>query len=49
MALAKLKALLRAQAARDLDGLVRATAQALEAFTPAECLHFLQHARYATN
>jgi transposase len=49
MAFAKLKSLLRAQAARDLDGLLRATAQALDAFTPADCLHFFQHAQYATN
>lgn len=49
MAFAKLKAGLRARAARDFQGLLRATAQALDTFTPADCLNFLHHAMYATN
>ena len=49
MAFAKLKAALRARAARDFEALLRATAQALDTFTPTDCLHFFQHAKYATN
>jgi transposase len=49
MAFSKLKALLRKAAARDLPTLLKAVAAALEAFAPAECRRFLQHARYATD
>lgn len=49
MALAKLKAHLRQAAARTWRRLVRATASALDSFTPAHCLHFLRHAHYATD
>jgi transposase len=49
MAFAKLKALLRRTAARDLAALLKAVAAALDTFSPAECLHFLQHAQYATD
>lgn len=49
LAFAKLKALMRQAAPRDLPALLTALAAALERFPPAECLHFLQHARYATN
>ena len=48
MALSKLKAHLRQSAARTWDRLIRATATALESFTPAQCLNFLRHAQYAT-
>lgn len=49
MAFSKLKALLRNAAARDLQSLITATAQALDAFSPQECHNFLRHAHYATN
>ena len=48
LAFAKLKATLRAAAAREWDELLRATAAALTTFTPKECTGFLRHARYAT-
>jgi transposase len=48
MALAKLKAHLRQSAARTWRRLIRATAAALDTFTPAHCLNFLRHAQYAT-
>jgi transposase len=48
LAFAKLKAALRAAAAREWDELLRATAAALTTFTPKECIGFLRHARYAT-
>ena len=49
MAFSKLKALLRQTAARTWDQLLEATAQALNTFSPQQCLNFLQHAQYATN
>jgi transposase len=49
LAFSKLKALLRKAAARDLPMLLKAVAAALDAFAPAECLHFFQHAQYATD
>ena len=48
MAFAKLKAHLRQAAARTWRRLLRATATALDSFTPAHCLNFLRHANYAT-
>jgi transposase len=45
-AFAKLKALLRAAAARTVDALWRAIGHVLDAFTPAECTHYLAHAGY---
>ena len=48
LAFAKLKAFLRAAAARDWDHLVRATAAALTTFTPEHCANFFRHAQYAT-
>ena len=48
MALAKLKAHLRQAARRTWAGLVRATAAAMDTFTPAHCQNFLRHAQYAT-
>jgi transposase len=47
-ALSKLKAHLRQSAARTWHRLIRATAAALDSFTPAQCLNFLRHAQYAT-
>jgi transposase len=49
MAFSKLKALLRKAAARDLESLLSAAAAALDSFSPVDCLHFFQHAQYATN
>jgi transposase len=46
LAFAKLKALLRAAARRTIDALWQAIGQALDAFTPAECAHYLAHAGY---
>lgn len=48
MAFSKLKAHLRQAARRTWTGLIRATATALDTFTPAHCLNFLGHAQYAT-
>jgi transposase len=48
-AFSKLKALLRSTAARDLPSLVTAAAEALDAFSSAECLNFFRHAQYATD
>jgi transposase len=45
-AFAKLKALLRTAAKRTVEGLWRAIAHALDAFTPAECTNYLAHAGY---
>jgi transposase len=44
---AKLKALLRIAATRTVDALWHAIGQALDAFTPTECAHYLAHAGYA--
>jgi transposase len=44
---AKLKALLRTAATRTVDALWHAIGQALDAFTPTECAHYLAHAGYA--
>ena len=43
---AKLKALLRTAATRTVDALWQAIGQALDAFSPAECSHYLAHAGY---
>jgi transposase len=43
---AKLKALLRRAATRTVDALWHAIGQALDAFSPAECAHYLAHAGY---
>ena len=48
LAFAKLKAALRASAARGWDDLSRATADALNTFTPEHCTNFFRHAQYAT-
>jgi transposase len=45
-AFAKLKVLLRTAAARSVDALWHTIGQALDAFTPAECAHYLAHAGY---
>jgi transposase len=49
MAFSKLKALLRQAGARDWTDLLEATAQALDSFSPGQCLNFFRHAQYATN
>lgn len=49
MAFSKLKAHLRRCAARNLRSLTKATAAALQTFTPEHCRHFFEHAQYATN
>lgn len=49
MAFSKLKALLRKAAARNLPGLIKAAASALDSFSPAQCQNFFRHAEYATN
>jgi transposase len=46
LAFAKLKALLRTAARRTGDALWRAIGHALDAFSPAECAHYLAHAGY---
>ena len=43
---AKLKAYVRKVAARTLDGLETAAANALQQFKPDECLNFFAHAGY---
>jgi len=48
LAFAKLKAALRATAARGWDDLIRATANALTTFTPEHCTNFFHHPQYAT-
>lgn len=45
-AFAKLKALLRRAAARSVDVLWQTIGQLLDAFSPAECAHYLAHAGY---
>jgi transposase len=45
-AFTKLKALLRKAAARTLDALGAAIADALDAFTPAECANYFTNSRY---
>jgi transposase len=45
-AFAKLKALLRKAAARTVNGLERAVANAIETFTPAECANYFAAAGY---
>ena len=45
-AFAKLKALLRTAAARTIDALWHTIGRLLDAFTPAECAHYLAHAGY---
>jgi transposase len=46
-AFAKLKALLRTAARRNVDALWRAIGHALDAFSPAECANYFAHAGYA--
>ncbi len=48
LAFAKLKAHLRAAAARTLEDLQSALAQALHCFQPDHCRGFFRHARYAS-
>ena len=48
LAFAKLKAHLRAAAARGWDDLIRAIAAALATFSPEHCANFFRHAQYAT-
>ena len=48
LAFAKLKAALRAAAARSWDELLAALAAALPTFTPEHCANFFRHAHYAT-
>ena len=43
---AKLKALLRKAAARTIDDLWAAIAEAIELFTPAECVNFFVNSGY---
>jgi transposase len=49
MAFAKLKALIRQAAARTFEELIAASAQALDAFSPNQCLNFFRHAQYASD
>ena len=49
MAFAKLKSHLRASAARTLESLHSAVADALRQFQPDHCRGFFRHARYTTN
>ena len=49
LAFAKLKAALRAAAARSWDELLAALATALPTFTPEHCANFFRHAQYATS
>jgi transposase len=48
MAFSKLKAILRAKAARTIETLWPATAEAIELFPPAECENLFKHAGYGT-
>jgi hypothetical protein len=48
LAFAKLKGLLREAAARTREALCGAIAQAIDAFTPAECSNYLRHDGYAS-
>ena len=48
LAFAKLKGLLRKAAARTREALCAAIAQAIDAFTPAECSNYLRHDGYAS-
>ncbi len=48
LAFAKLKAHLRAAAARTLEDLQSALVQALHSFRPDHCQGFFRHARYAS-
>ena len=48
LAFAKLKGLLRKAAARTREALCGAIAQAIDAFTPAECSNYLRHDGYAS-
>jgi transposase len=48
LAFAKLKGLLRKAAARTKEALHNAIAQAIDAFTPAECSNYLRHDGYAS-
>ena len=46
LAFSKLKALLRKAAARSLEDLEQAIAEAIDQFSPQECANFFKHARY---
>ena len=48
-AFAKLKALLRKAAARSVDDLWAAIAEAIELFPPAECANFFANSGYEPN
>ena len=46
LAFSKLKALLRKAAARSLEDLEQAIAEAIDQFSPQECANFFKHAGY---
>ena len=48
MAFSKLKAILRQQAQRSFEGLIRATSLAIDRFSSSDCSNFFSHANYAT-
>lgn len=48
LAFSKLKALLRKAAARSIEDLWQAIAEALDAFPPQECSNFIRHAGYGS-
>lgn len=48
-AFAKLKAHLRAAAARTYEDLIEATSRSLDSFPPSHCQGFFRHAQYATD
>jgi len=48
MAFSKLKAHLRQASKRSFEGLLKATASALDTFSPAHCYNFFRHAQYAS-
>jgi transposase len=49
MAFSKLKALLRQTGPRHWTALLEAVANALDTFSPDQCLNFFRHAQYASN
>ena len=48
MVFSKFKSHLRQESKRSFEGLLKATASALESFSPAQCHNFLRHAKYAS-
>ena len=48
-AFAKLKGLLRQEAARTVEGLWQAVAEALDAFSPEECANYFRNAGYGAD